>query len=137
MTISNLHSVLTGCLVILKADLTRRFILCRDNNRATWFATDPDDVDDLVEFYNTEGAVAVAHIQPDLCQQLVDSPQFEIFEINLTSQVQFHAPDPRRMDLRQYLAPDDTTPPTRQESDTNDIFPAGPVEVKSELDGDQ
>jgi len=130
MTISNLHPVLTGCLEVLTVDPKRRFVLCRDNDAATWFAVDLDNQEDLIKFYNTQGSVAVAHIKLKTCLALVNSPQFEVFEINLTSQVQFHAPDPRRMDLRQYLAPGDNGRPTRQVSDTQEMFPDKPTAPK-------
>ncbi len=134
MVISNLHPVLTGCLEVLKVDPERRFVLCRDNTLLTWFAVDLDNQEDLLKFYNTEGAVAVAHIPLLTCEVLVNSYQFEVFEINITSHVQFHAPDPRRMDLRQYLAPGDNGQPARPQSETLDKFP-GPTVVPKPTGG--
>jgi len=107
MHISNLHPVLSGVLEILNQDTRRRFVLCRDNAQSTWFAVDLDELDDLLKFYNTADTVAVAHLNKPVVSALVSAERFEILELNLTQQVQYHAPDPRRMDLLQYLNPSD------------------------------
>jgi hypothetical protein len=103
MPVTNLLNQLEAAAELLKHDLDRRLMLCRDNNTGTFFITDVDQLDDLVKFYNTQSAVAVCLIHHDELVRILSLDQFDLFELYLITRVDFHRPDPRNDRLAHYI----------------------------------